>query len=260
MTKYIGELLLYRELIIALTLREIKVRYKQTIMGSSWAILQPVALTLIFTIVFGFFLKVSSEDIPYPIFAYSALLPWTFFTTSVSFGSQSVVNNANLVTKVYFPREILPISSLGGALFDLLIASVIFILMMFYYKVTFTPNIFFLLLIIPTIIIFTTGITFILSTLNVIFRDIKFVVPLMLQIWLYASPIIYSMNQVPDNIRRFYILNPMAPLLQSFRDVTVGGIMPNIFELSLAVGISVFIFIFGYLFFKYKEKIFADVI
>ncbi len=260
MLKHLKELYKFRELLMAFTLREIKVRYKQTILGASWAILQPVALTLIFTIVFGVFLKVKSGTIPYPIFAYSALLPWTFFSTSITFGSLSIVNNGNLISRIYFPREAMPIASMGAALFDFLIASIIFILMMFFYHVKISENILLLAVIIPTIVVFTLGISLILSALNVIFRDIKFIVPLGLQVWLYISPVIYSLNQVPDNIRKFYIINPMAVLLQSFRDVTVAGSAPNIKELFLAIVISISTLIVGYIFFKHKEKIFADVI
>lgn len=260
MKKSIDNLWNYRELLIAFTFREIKIRYKQTILGASWAILQPAALTIIFSLVFGLFLKVNSGSVPYPVFSYSALLPWTFFTTAISFGALSVVNNGNLVTKVYFPREILPLSAVGAAFIDFLSASVIFLVMFFVYKISFSAAFFYILLIFPSILLLSMGISFILSALNVMFRDIRFVVPLVLQIWLYISPVIYSMDQVPEKFRKFYILNPMAPLIQSFRDVTVFGKNPNIGELTLAIIISFLIFVIGYLFFKAKERKFADII
>ena len=260
MKQNINHLWNYRELLIAFTLREIKIRYKQTLLGASWAILQPAALTIIFSIVFGIFLKVTSGDVPYPIFAYSALLPWTFFATSISFGALSVVNNGNLVTKVYFSREILPFAAVGAAFIDFLSASSIFLLMFLIYKVSVSPVILYVVIIIPAILLLTTGISLIFSTLNVMFRDIRFVVPLVLQIWLYLSPVIYSIDQVPEKFRIFYVLNPMAPLIQSFRDVTVFGKTPNIVELSSAIVTSLLIFVVGYLFFKSKEKMFADVI
>ena len=260
MIKNLKQLIGYRELIYAFTLREIKVRYKQTVLGASWAILQPLALTIIFTIIFSIFLKVDSGPIPYPIFAYSALLPWTFFTTSVNFGSLSVVNNSSLVTKIFFPRETLPISAIAAAFFDFIIAAIIFLVMMIYYNVGISFNILLLLIIMPAIIIFTLGVTLMLSALNVIFRDIKFVVPLLLQIWLYTSPIIYSVDQVPQRLKNIYIVNPMAPLIESFRKVTVAGSLPNFAELALAITISIAVFITGYAFFKSKEKIFTDVI
>src|SRR3989338_3112272 len=225
MKTWILELWHYRELLCAFTLKEIKIRYKQTILGTAWAILQPAALTIIFSLIFGLFLRIDSQGVPFIVFYYSALLPWTFVTTSISFGSLSVTNNSGLVTKVYFPREILPFSTIGAAFFDLLIV--------------------------------TSGISLILSAINVLFRDVKFVVPLVLQIWLYASPIIYTIDRIPDSIRKFYIFNPVAPLIQSFRDVTVLGRDPNFKELSLAILLSILIFLVGYLFFKRKERIFA---
>src|SRR3990167_9152477 len=173
MKNWIIELWHFRELLWALTLKEIKIRYKQTILGVAWAILQPAALTIIFTVVFGIFLKVNSGVVPYPIFAYSALLPWTFFTTAVSFGALSVVSNGNLVTKVYFPREILPFAAVGAALFDFVMASIIFALLALFFRMNLATSIFYLIIIVPTIIIFTFGISLLLSCLNVIFRDVR---------------------------------------------------------------------------------------
>lgn len=259
MNNWLYELWTFRELLWALTLKEVKIRYKQTILGIAWAILQPAALTLIFSVVFGIFLKVSSGSVPYPIFAYSALLPWTFFATAVSFGALSVVNNGNLVTKVYFPREILPFSTIGAAFFDFAAASSIFVLMMIFYNIPLTYHIFFLLLIVPAILLFTTGIALILSTLNVLFRDIRFIVPLLLQIWLYVTPVIYSQESIPEKYKLLYVINPVAPLVASFRDVTILAKFPGA-ELYWASGVSFIIFVLGYLFFKNREKIFADVI
>lgn len=260
MKPWILEFWHFRELFWALTLREIKIRYKQTVLGAAWAILQPAALTVIFTIVFGIFLKVTSGPVPYPIFAYSALLPWTFFSTAVSFGALSVVNNANLVTKIYFSREILPLASVAAAFFDFITASAIFILMFIFYRVPLNLNMFFLLIIIPAIFLLTTGISLILACLNVLFRDVRFVIPIVLQIWFYITPIIYSLDQVPAKFRIFYPVNPMAPLIESFRTVTILGKSPDLPQLSLAALNSILVFILGYWFFKSKEKIFADVI
>ena len=259
MTSWFLELWQFRELLWALTLREIKVRYKQTVLGIAWAVLQPAALTLIFTVVFSFFLKVSSGSVPYPIFSYSALLPWTFFTTAVSFGALSVVNNGNLVTKVYFPREILPLASIGAAFFDFLMASVVFVALMIFYHVQISASIAFTFLVVPSIFLMTAGISFFLSTLNVLFRDIRFVVPLILQIWLYLTPVIYSSGQVPEKYRVFLNLNPLTPLIEGFRDVTVYAKAPDPAKMILSVIISILIFLIGYWFFKSKEKIFADV-
>lgn len=259
MILWFKELWRFRELLLALTLREIKVRYKQTVLGFAWAILQPAALTIIFTVVFGFFLKVDSGSVPYPVFSYSALLPWTFFTTAVSFGALSVVNNGNLVTKVYFPREILPLASVGAAFFDFLMASLVFIILLIFYHVQISAVVVFSLVIIPSIFLLTTGISFFLSTLNVLFRDIRFVVPLILQIWLYLTPVIYSSGQVPEKYRIFLSLNPLTPLIEGFRDVTIYSKFPGATHLILSVIVSILVFVLGFWFFKSREKIFADV-
>lgn len=260
MKKWFRELWKFRELLWVFTLKEIKIRYKQTILGVTWAILQPAALTIIFTVIFSLFLKVHSENIPYPIFAYSALLPWTFFSTSISFGALSVVSNGGLVTKIYFPKEVLPLSAIGAAFFDFLMASLIFIVMMFIYKTPVTLNFLFVLVLIPAILLLTTGISFFLSAINVLFRDVRFVVPLVLQVWLYLTPVIYSFEQVPAKYRVFIALNPLVGLIQGFRDVTVLGKMPDFNLTIFSLLTSLIVFIFGYWFFKSKEKIFADVI
>lgn len=259
MNKWFFELWHYRELLIALTFREIKVRYKQTLLGVAWAILQPASLTVIFTIVFSLFLQVDVGDIPYPVFAYSALVPWIFFSNSLSFGSLSVVNNGNLVTKVYFPREILPLASIGAAFFDFCMAMIVFVFLLFFYQITPTLNIIYLPFIILPVFFITAGLAFMLSAINVLFRDIKFIIPLLLQIWLYLTPIIYSSESVPEKFKPFMILNPMFKLIENFRNVTVYGRSIILSELVLQIIISLFIFLIGYWFFKAKEKIFADV-
>ena len=260
MLKNFVELWEYRELLLALTMREIKVRYKQTFFGAAWAILQPAALTIIFTVIFSIFLKVPSENTPYPVFAYSALLPWTFFTTAVSFGALSVVNNGSLVTRVYFPREVLPLATVGAAIFDFFMASIVFIILALIFQIHFSVNLLFVLLILPAIIMFATGISLLLSCLNVLFRDVRFIVPLLLQIWLYVTPVIYSLSQIPDKFRFLIFLNPMAPLVQGFRESTALGKAPNLSYLFFALGFSLFTLILSYWFFKTREKIFADII
>src|SRR3989344_4537265 len=222
MKNWIIELWYFRELLWALTLKEIKIRYKQTILGVAWAILQPAALTLIFTIVFGLFLKVNSGDIPYPVFAYSALLPWAFF--------------------------------------DFLMASIIFLIMLLYYKIDLTLNLFLLIIPVVSILLFTAGISLLLSALNVLFRDIRFLVPLILQIWLYATPVIYPLDQVPQKYRFLMLVNPMTSFIESFRNLALHKGSVSVGMIFLSIIVSVLTFILGYLFFKYKEKVFADVI
>lgn len=259
MDKWIIELWKFRELLIALTVREIKVRYKQTLLGAAWAILQPASLTVIFTVVFGVFLKVETGDIPYPVFAYSALVPWMFFSNSISFGSLSVVNNGNLVTKVYFPREILPLSSIGAVFFDFLMAGLVFIILLVIYGISPTLNLLYVLVLIPEIFLLTCGISFIFSAINVLFRDIRFVVPLVLQIWLFLTPIMYSSEQIPERYQLFLKINPMVSLIDNFRAVTVYAKSPNFLDVAISAVVSILIFILGFWIFKSKEKIFADV-
>ena len=260
MINYLKELYKFRELLFSLTKREIKVRYKQTTLGAAWAILQPLSLMLIFSLVFGFFLKLESQGFPYPIFYYSALLTWIFFSTSVSFGSLSVINNSNLVTKVYFPRETLPLASIGAAILDLLTASLIFFLMMLFYSTPLTLNLLYVLPIFLILIIFTTSVALLNSVLVVIWRDLKFVVPLVINIWMFASPIIYPVSKVPENLRVYYMLNPMATVIDSFRTVTLSGQPPFFQDLILATIVSVILLFLAYAFFKKREREFADII
>jgi len=259
-TGKLHELWNYRELLWVLTLRNVQIRYKQSILGIAWAVLQPLALMLIFTLVFSALLKVPSEGVPYPIFSYSALLFWTFFSNSLNNAIPSLEDNAALIKKIYFPREFFPISSILAAVFDLLIAAVIFLGMMFYYHVSFTLNILYVipLLIIQTI--FTMGVCFIFSALNAYYRDVKYALPLVIQLWLYATPIIYPLSSVPERFRLYYMLNPMAGIIESYRNVLVKGIAPDTFYVGVAAAGAVLLFILGYWYFKRIEMTIADIV
>src|SRR3989338_3667580 len=260
MISYLKDLYKFRELLWILTQREIKVRYKQTALGILWAILQPLSLMLIFTLVFSYFTKINSEGIPYPIFSYAALLPWTFFQTAVQFGSMSVVNNSGLVTKVWFPREILPLSSLLAALVDFLISATLLIGLMIYYHTPITLYIFWLLLLIPLQMIITAGVNLLLAALVVIFRDLKFVIPLGLQLLFYATPIIYSINIIPDRFFKLVLANPLTGLVDSYRKILLQGQPPNFYYLSSSAIAGVMLIIAGYWFYKRVDKKFADII
>jgi len=257
---YLKELYKFRELLWVLTTRELKVRYKQTSLGVLWAIIQPLSLMLIFTMVFSYFTKINSEGLPYPIFSYTALLPWTFFQTAVQFGSMSVVNNSGLVTKVWFPREILPLSSLLAALVDFLIAGILLIGLMIFYGTAVTQNIFWLLLLIPLQMIITAGINFLLAASVVIFRDLKFVIPLGLQILFYATPVIYSINVIPDRFFKLVLANPLTGLVDSYRKILLQGQPPNFYYLSSSLITGLVLLILGYWFYKRVDKKFADII
>lgn len=260
MFKEIKELIQYRELLWTLAVRDIKVRYKQSVLGAGWAILQPLSLMLIFTLVFSRIAKIPSEGIPYPIFSYCALLPWTFFSASLSFASSSLINNRNLVTKIYFPRDVLPLASTMACFFDFIIASFIFLGMMFYYNISFTSNLLWIPLIILIQIFLTIGIGFISAALNVFYRDIKYIIPLVVQIWMYLSPIIYPMSLVPKKYLPYYILNPMVGIIDSYRQVILYGKPPDFQSLFISLCFSFGIFYFGYKGFKDLEGRFADVI
>ena len=250
----------YRELLWMWILREIRVRYKQSILGAAWAILQPLSMMIIFTLVFSLLAKVPTDGIPYPIFSYSAVLPWTFFATSISLGVPSLVNNLNLVTKTYFPREILPLGAIGAGFLDLVIASTIFLIMFLIYRMPLTWALLWLPLILALQVMLMIGVTLLGAAVNVLYRDVRFVVPLGLQLWLYASPVIYSVSLVPENLRPLYMLNPMAGIIDAYRQVLLYGEPPNGLYLGLSAAVAVVMFLAGYWVFKRLEVIFADII
>lgn len=258
--KNIKTILSYRELLLSLTLREIKVKYKQSVLGVLWAILQPLSMMIIFTIVFSKFVRIPSDGIPYPIFSYSAILPWSFFVTSLSFASNSILNNAALVNKIYFPREIFPISAILAAFVDFLIASVIFLAMSLFYQITIKMTMIYLIPILLIQIALTLGIAFFTSAVNVRFRDIKYAVPLFMQLWMYASPIIYPISVVPERYRFIYSLNPMTGIIDSYRKVILEGDPPNFKYLGISIVVTLAIVFYSYRYFKEAEKTFADVI
>lgn len=250
----------YRALLFSWVERDLRLRYKQTLLGGIWAILQPLVLMLLFVLIFSVFVTLPSDGIPYPVFSYTALLPWTFFSTSVTFGVNSLVNNITLVTKIYFPREILPIASIGAALVDFGIASGILVLMMLVYHIPFYLTLLWVPLLLLIQIIFTAGIILIASMMNAFYRDVRFIIPLFLQALMYASPIIYPLSSVPEKYRTVYLLNPMAGLIDSYRRVILKGVYPDLTILGIAALISVLILTAGYLYFKQAEKVLPDVI
>lgn len=259
-TEYINELYRYRELVLVWGLREIRVRYKQSLLGAAWAILQPLTMMVVFTIVFSRFARVPTDGIPYPIFSYTALLPWTMLATAISFGVPSMINNLNLVVKTYFPREVLPIGAVGASFFDFLVASSIFIVMLLYYRIEVTWSILWLPLVLLLQLTLTLGIVFIGSSLVVLYRDVRFIVPLGLQIWLYLTPIIYPVTLVPAQFLPLYMLNPMAGIITAYRQIILYGQPPTWSYLVISGVEAVLIFLAGYWIFKKLEVSFADII
>jgi len=254
------EILQYRALLWTFALREIKVRYKQAVLGAAWAVLQPLSLMVVFTLFFSILLNVSSDGIPYPLFVYSALLPWTFFSTSLAFAIPSLTNNAQLITKVYFPRAILPLASVLAAGFDFCIAGLVFCGMMLFYQVRVTID---LLWVFPLLLIqvaFTVAVAFFFSALNVTYRDVRHAMPLLIQLWMFATPVIYSVSVVPERYRALYLMNPMAAVIDGFRKVLVQGHSPDLWSLSPVAATSVILLWAAYRYFKRAEEAFADVI
>jgi lipopolysaccharide transport system permease protein len=250
----------FRDLLWLWIVREVKVRYKQSLLGVSWAVLQPLALTVVFTLVFSRLVTVDTGGVPYPIFAYAALVPWTFFATSLSMGIPSLVNNMNLVTKVRFPREILPMASIGSAFVDFLSAFVVFLIMLVIYGIRPGLHVFWLIPLLILQIALSVGVTLLGGAAIVFFRDVRFVIPLLLQIWMYASPVIYPADLVPERWRVLYYLNPMAGIIESYRRVWVFGQEPILWTLALGAGVSFLVLLIGYPVFKRLEPIFADLI
>jgi lipopolysaccharide transport system permease protein len=254
------ELWAYRELLYFLTWRDVKVRYKQTVLGVAWAMLQPVLAMILFTIVFGHVAKISSSGIPYPIFAYSALVPWYFFATSAQSASNSLVGNTQLVTKVYFPRIFVVASPVLGAAVDFALAFLILVGLMVYYGIA--PSIgvvalpgFFLLAAATA-----TGLGAWLAALNVKYRDVRFVVPFLLQLWLFATPIVYSIDALREPWRTLFGVNPMAGVVLGFRWALAGGAAPSGLLVLASVLSGLVILAAGVLYFVRTEKTFADVI
>jgi len=260
MIQYLREIYKFRELLISWTIRELRLRYKQSMLGGLWAILQPLTLMVLFVIIFSVFVRVPTEGIPYPIFAYSALLPWTYFATAITFSVTSLVTNMNLVTKIYFPREILPFASIGAALVDFAIASIVLVGLMLFYRIPFHITLLWLPVPIVTETVFIAGVALFAAILNAFYRDVRFLIPLAIQAWMYATPIIYPLSSVPDWLRPFYLLNPMAGLIDAFRRVIIQGLNPDPVAFGLSASIAIILLFAGYAYFKRAERILPDVI
>lgn len=253
------ELWAYRELLWTFVLRDIKVQYKQTVLGCAWAIIQPVMGMVIFSVIFGRWAKIPSEGYPYPIFVYAGLLPWAFFANSLSSSANSVVGSAGLITKVYFPRLIVPLASVGSGILDFLISSGVMLCLMLYYQIGWHLNLLAIPLLMAATAFAALGVGILLSALNVAYRDFRYVIPFLLQIWMYATPIIYPVGLVPGHWRWVLYLNPMAGTIDGFRSAFLGKPF-NLDVLGLSFCASVIFFIIGIAYFEKTERGFADVI
>jgi lipopolysaccharide transport system permease protein len=250
----------YRELIYFLTWRDIKVRYKQTLLGVAWAVIQPLFTMLLFALFFGKLAKLPSDGIPYPIFAYAGLLPWTFFSNAVTSSGNSLVASSNLITKVYFPRMIIPGAAVMAGLVDFAVAFVILIVLMFYYGVSLTMNFFALPLLITLTALLALGVGMWLSALNVKYRDIRYALPFLIQLWLFASPIIYPVSLMPQKWRWLLWLNPLSGIIEGYRAALLGRTAFPWQALALSALITFAILLSSAYSFRRMERSFADVV
>ena len=260
MMNQLKELYRYRDLFVSLVQRDLTVRYRQTLLGIAWAILQPLALMLIFTLVFSRFGKVSSDGLPYPVFSYSGLVPWTFFATGLSLAANSLSANINLVKKIYFPREIFPLAAITGCFMDLLIAGSLVAGLLAWYRIPVGPQLVWLPWLIAVEVGFLASVALLVSALNVFYRDVKYVVPLLVQLGLFVTPVIYSPSMVPAHLRPFYMLNPMAVVIDGVRRVVLHGQPPELGPLLVSTALVSALGVFAYSFFKRVEVKFADLI
>jgi lipopolysaccharide transport system permease protein len=250
----------YRELLYFLTWRDVKVRYKQAAIGVAWVVLQPLLTMIVFTVIFGQFAKMPSDGLPYPIFTFAALLPWNYFSQAISRSGTSLVSNANLISKVYFPRLIVPISGALGPVVDFAISFVILLGMMAWYGIA--PNWGVLALPFFLLLSFLTALAtcLYLSALNVKYRDVGHAIPFLVQFWMYASPVVYSVNLIPQRWRLLYSLNPMVGVIEGFRWALLGKELPQFSSIAVSTLTVMALLFGGLIYFRRTERTFADII
>lgn len=281
-----AELYAYRELLYFLAWRDIKVRYKQTVLGVAWAIIQPLLTMVVFTLFFGNLGNIPSDNIPYPIFSYAALVPWTYFATRIQQGSSSLVMNSNLIQKVYFPRLLIPISTVLAGVIDFLLSFIVLMLMMLFFGIAPTANVIFLPFFLLLALMTSLGVSLWLSAMNVQFRDVRYVVPFLVQLWLFITPIAYPSSLIQnETLRALYGINPMTGVVEGFRWALLGGAtvprpliendvintLYNIHPMGstlpapgpviiVSTGVALLLMLSGMMYFRRMEKTFADVI
>jgi lipopolysaccharide transport system permease protein len=249
----------YRELLYFLIWRDVKIRYKQTLLGAAWAIIQPLLTMLIFTLIFSRVAKIASNGIPYPVFAYAALLPWTFFANAITTSGNSIVGSSHIITKVYFPRMIIPVAAVCAGLVDLAVAFPLLVALMLYYHIGITLSVFLLLplLLLTTLLAIAVGLW--LSAINVKYRDVKFLIPFIVQIWMYLSPVAYPSNVVPAKWRLIYSLNPFVGIIDGFRAALFGRAF-DWRSITTSLVITLALLWYASRQFRFMEKSFADIV
>lgn len=256
----VHELWSFREILYFLIWRDLKVRYRQTLIGAAWVLLQPLALLAVIVVVFGFFVDIPSEGVPYPVFVYTALIPWTLFAQSMTSSSQSLIANSALISKIYFPRLLLPIGTAGSFLVDFVIGMALLAAMMAIYGTQ--PDAAALLLPLFTVLALVTalGVGTLMSAINVRHRDVQAIMPLLLQLWLFASPVAYPITLIPEQFRTLYGLNPMATVISGFRWGLLGTPPPPVGMAAASVTMCTLLAVIGISIFRRTERTFADVI
>jgi len=249
----------YRELLYFLTWRDVKVRYKQTALGAAWAILQPLFMMVIFTIFFGRLAGVDSSGIPYPLYAFAGLVPWTFFSNALTAASNSLVGSANLITKVYFPRLIVPAAALLAGLVDFMLAFVLLVIMMIYYRVTPTIHLLFLPVLVVLTTLFTLGVGTWMSALNVKYRDVRFALPFLIQLWLFVSSVILPSSSIPPKWRWILLFNPMSAIIEAYRS-SLFGLPFDWTAIGIASLLTLIVLVYATYAFGRVERSFADII
>jgi lipopolysaccharide transport system permease protein len=257
---HLAELWQYRELVYFLTWRDVKVRYKQTALGAAWAIIQPFFTMVVFSLFFGKLAKIPSDGVPYPIFAYTALVPWTFFANALTQSSNGLVQNANLLKKVYFPRWAIPISNVVSGCVDFVLAFIVLLGMMFYFGMVPTWNVVWLPLLLLLALVTSLGVGLWLSALNVEFRDVRYVVPFLTQFWMFCTPIAYPSSLLPEKWRVVYAVNPMVGVVDGFRWALLGADTAPGSTLVVSSIVAVALLIGGAFYFRRMEKSFADIV
>jgi lipopolysaccharide transport system permease protein len=254
------ELIAKRDLLFAWTVRTIRGRYQQSILGWLWAIVQPAASVTIFTIIFTRIVPVNTGDIPYPVFSFVAVVIWTFFSASLTDMTASLIQNMTLVTKIYFPREAIPIAAMLARLMDFGVALALLVVLLLMFRIPiFLTGWLYLPGVLAVQLMLTIGLGLICAALNIFYRDVQSLLSLVIQLWFYASPIIYPVSEVPSSLQPFYYFNPMTGLLESYRDILIRGHLPGSYLVPATI-ISCAIFLTGYWFFKRVEFKFADIV
>lgn len=258
--KNIKRLYDYKDLLLVFIWREFAVRYKQSVIGVLWAVIQPLSMMIVFTFIFSYVMPVKVADYPYSVFFYSGILPWSFFASSLNYSVPSLTNHYNLITKIYFPREILPLSGIAVAVIDFMIASVVYSLLLIYFKIGITKYVLWLIPLFFLLFLFTISVSLILSSMNVYYRDVKLAIGFLLQLWFFATPVFYSVDKVTEKVKLLLFLNPLTFIVENIRRCVVEGRGVVWWQYLCLFLFVVTLFLFSYRFFIRTERKFADVI